>query len=166
MKKLTALLVSTLISLAIGCGDNRQVEEGAELSPGAEEFLIIPELGQSMTALASAEDAGFTEPLYFADIGVIAAFGDRELVSKALDLPGIEDIVQAGIGHPLDPNNGYDIREPSPSGDRTFAAPDLAAERTPVPSDSPYRPEADVDEDMGAWSRPITRRLSDDIILY
>jgi len=108
MKRLTALLTFACLAFAAGCGDNVDVDVRRD-----GEVLIIPQEGKAITALESAEAVGFADPLYFEDVGVITAFGSMDLADEAREMPGIEDVVPAGEGHPLDPELGIDHRWPN-----------------------------------------------------
>lgn len=115
-KTLSTLLPAFALVLGIGCGDNL-----AEL-PGSErdgEVLIIPHEGQALTALESAESAGFQDPIFFEDADIITAFGDMDLADEARNLPGIRDVIPAEEGMPYRPektpryqlDNNLDDRE-------------------------------------------------------
>jgi len=86
MKKLTALCTTLLLAGAIGCGDNSS-------AGGDDTVIIIPVVGQTITALESAELAGFEAPEVDEEAGYIIAFGSLSLADTAMDLPGIANVV-------------------------------------------------------------------------
>ncbi|MBT8494248.1 MAG: hypothetical protein KJO07_14425 [Deltaproteobacteria bacterium] len=115
MKKLRILFVSALLALsAIGCGDNLVEESdiGQLPSDRDSELIIIPHQDQAIAALESIDELGFEDPTLYDDIGVITAFGDLSLATKARTMPGIYDVMPAEEGKPL-PDYGIESQAPS-----------------------------------------------------
>jgi len=85
MKKITALCTTLLLAGAIGCGDNSSTSDDT--------IIIIPVAGETITALESAELAGFEEPEVDEEAGYIIAFGSMSLADAAMELPGIAEVL-------------------------------------------------------------------------
>jgi len=103
MKKLTAAIVTTLFALSIGCGDNSNTGDVSERDTVID---VVPQAGDAITAIESAESLGFTEAIYFMELDIISMVGDPGLLDELEKMPGISS---ATVGVPLLPDLGAEL---------------------------------------------------------
>ena len=99
MTKLAAAIVTSLLALSMGCGDNSKTDLGQRDTL----IDIIPHDGEAITAIESAESLGFTDAIYVVELDIISMVGDPGLVDQLETMAGIDSV---RIAEPLMPEFG------------------------------------------------------------